>query len=174
MVSFSLIDIYDDIFQIVTWKVETMSNLKTLSKGCNHNAISTGDLATLDQFTFSHDAVPFKIEGKVFVSEALGMSGGILSLNKLAPRASMPFHHKHIEHEEIYIFMGGKGEVMVDDNRFEVEPGSVVRVSPEGVRCWRNISDEPHYYAVLQIKEGEDVVETTIEDGVGVDRPVKW
>ncbi|MEI8608743.1 cupin domain-containing protein [Enterovibrio norvegicus] len=151
-----------------------MNNLKTLSKGRNHCAISTGSLDNIDQFTFAHDAVPFKIEGKVFVSEALGMSGGILSLNKLAPHASMPFHHTHVEHEEIYIFMGGKGEVMVDDERFEVEPGSVVRVSPNGVRCWRNLTDEPLYYAVLQAKEGDNVIKTTIEDGRGVNRPVKW
>ncbi|MEZ8080452.1 hypothetical protein [Enterovibrio norvegicus] len=63
---------------------------------------------------------------------------------------------------------------MVDDNRFEVEPGSVVRVSPEGVRCWRNTSDEPLYYAVLQVKEGKEVIKTTIEDGRGVNQPVEW
>ncbi|MDD1793770.1 cupin domain-containing protein [Enterovibrio sp. ZSDZ42] len=151
-----------------------MKNLTTLSKGNNHCAVSPGRLDAIGQFTFTHEAVPFKIEGKVFVSEALGMSGGILSLNKLAPHASMPFHHTHIEHEEIYIFIDGKGEVMIDNDRFEVEPGSVVRVAPEGVRCWRNLADEPLYYAVLQVKKGEKVIKTTIEDGRGVDRPVVW
>ncbi|WP_325895337.1 cupin domain-containing protein [Grimontia sp. NTOU-MAR1] len=151
-----------------------MGMLNTLSKGTNYDAISTGGIDAIDTFTFRHEALPVDVEGKVFVSEALGMSGGILSLNSLAPHTSMPFHHVHIEHEEIYIFMGGQGEFMVDDNRFEVTTGSVVRVAPEGVRCWRNTSNSPLYYAVLQVKAGSETVKNTIEDGRGVNRPVAW
>ncbi|WP_438590723.1 cupin domain-containing protein [Grimontia sedimenti] len=77
-------------------------------------------------------------------------------------------------HEEIYIFIGGQGEFMVDDNRFEVTTGSVVRVAPEGVRGWRNTSNSPLYYAVLQVKAGSETVKNTIEDGRGVNRPVIW
>ncbi|PKF49489.1 cupin domain-containing protein [Enterovibrio nigricans] len=151
-----------------------MSDLSTLSKGENHTAISAGELNNIGNFTFTHDALPVDVEGKVFISQALGMTGGILSLNKLPPNTSMPFHHTHIEHEEVYIILDGHAEFRVDDQRFEAKTGSVVRIAPQGVRCWRNLSDTPLYYATFQVKMGKSVNTNTIEDGRGVNLPVEW
>ncbi|GHA59893.1 cupin domain-containing protein [Photobacterium aphoticum] len=151
-----------------------MSQLQTIARGDNYTAVSTNGLAGIRDFTFQHDVLPVDVEGKVFVSEALNMTGGILSLNTLPPKQSMPFHHRHMEHEEIYLIIQGQGEFMIDESRFEVSAGSVIRVAPQAVRCWRNVADAPLHYAVFQVKQGEAVNAGTIEDGRGVNKPIAW
>jgi uncharacterized cupin superfamily protein len=76
--------------------------------GANFTAASLGDLADLNSFKFNHPALPFEVEGKVFLNSLLGLTSSEISLNKLPPKTSMPFHHRHKLNEEIYIFLKGK------------------------------------------------------------------
>jgi len=85
----------------------------------------------------------------------------------------MPFYHRHREHEELYIFLKGRGQFMVDGSVVDVQEGSVIRVAPEGVRTWRNHSQEDLYYIVIQAKAGT-LQSGTIEDGVVSPERVSW
>ncbi|MHB8454990.1 MAG: cupin domain-containing protein [Acidiferrobacterales bacterium] len=148
--------------------------LPEVRKGANFTAASLGEFAGLDSFKFSHPKLPFEVEGKVFCNSLLGLTSSEISFNKLPPKASMPFHHRHKLNEEIYIFIKGRGEFRIDDETFEVAEGSVVRVAPEGVRCWRNLSTEPLYYIVVQAPAAGYKSGATISDGVAVQKPVSW
>lgn len=142
--------------------------------GTNYTSASLGEFAGLDNFKFAHPALPFEVEGKVFLNSLLGLTSAEISINKLPPKASMPFHHKHQNNEEIYIFIKGTGEFRVDDQLIPIGEGTVVRVAPDGVRCWRNLSTEPLYYIVVQAPAGGYGNAKTIEDGKAVRKPVHW
>lgn len=142
--------------------------------GPNFNAVHLGPLAQLDQYTYKHPALPRETDGKVFLNQLLGMTSSEISINKLPPRTSMPFYHKHQLNEEIYIFLKGEGEFQIDGKVFQFSEGTVVRVAPEGERCWRNTSDtEDLYYVVVQARAGTYEGDT-VADGVGVQKRVSW
>ena len=141
--------------------------------GAHFTAADMGDFADLNQFTFHHPAVPFEVEGKVFLNALLGLTSSEISLNKLPPKMSVPFSHIHLRNEEIYIFLKGAGEFQIDGHIFPVREGTVVRVAPEGVRCWRNLSSEPLYYIVVQAP-ARGYQGNTIQDGKAVDKSVRW
>jgi mannose-6-phosphate isomerase-like protein (cupin superfamily) len=147
---------------------------KQLTTGRSFSAADLGDLADLDNFRFTHPALPFEVAGKVFLKSILGLTSAEISLNRLPPNTSMPFHHRHRKNEEIYVFIGGTGEFSIDGQRFPVREGTVVRVAPEGVRCWRNLSGEPLYYIVIQAPAGGYGSDSTIDDGEAVRKPGAW
>ena len=151
-----------------------MPQIPEIRTGSNFTAADLGDFAELNNFKFTHPALPFEAEGKVFLNSLLSLTSSEISLNKLPPNASMPFHHQHTLNEEIYIFVKGKGEFQVDDHVFPIGEGTVIRVAPEGVRCWRNLSAEPLYYIVVQAPAGGYTGGTTINDGKAVKKPVLW
>ncbi len=133
-----------------------------------------GDFAQLNQFTFEMADTAFKVPGKIFLKEILHLTSAEISLNTLPPGQSVPFYHKHRQNEEIYIFVRGEGEFQVGDRVFPVSEGSVVRVDPDGERCWRNTSDtEMLCYVVIQSRINSYTGQT-IEDGFGVEKRVSW
>ncbi len=142
--------------------------------GKNFTATEIGSFERLDAYSFTHELLPIAMEGKVFLKSILGLTSAEISFNKLPPNASMPFHHKHQRNEEIYLFIQGNGEFMIDDTIVPVSEGTVIRVAPEGVRCWRNVSTEPLYYVVIQAAEGSYGAGSNIEDGLAVKIPVVW
>lgn len=142
--------------------------------GLNFTGVYLGALAQLDQYKFKHPALPRETEGKVFLNQLLGLTSGEISLNKMPPRISMPFYHKHRLNEEIYIFLKGEGEFQIDDKVLPISEGTVVRVAPEGERCWRNTSTaEDLLYIVIQARAGTYEGQT-VADGVGIQRRVSW
>ena len=143
-------------------------------RGTNFTVADLGDLAGLSDYKFTHSALPFEVEGKVFLKDLLGLTGSEISINKLPPNTSMPFHHRHHTNEEVYIFIKGKGECQIDDQVFPIGEGTVVRVAPGGVRCWRNLMAEPLYYIVVQAPEGGYKTNGTISDGGAVQKRVSW
>ena len=86
----------------------------------------------------------------------------------------MPFYHTHRLNEEIYIFLKGVGEFQIDGRVLPISEGTVVRVSQEGERCWRNTSEtEDLYYVVVQARAGT-YEGNAVADGVGVQKRVSW
>ena len=148
-------------------------SLEGAKTGPNFTAIDLGALSDLTKFKFRPPGMTFEAEGKVFINQRLGLTSAEISINKMPPRASMPFYHKHRLNEEIYIVIKGSGEFQIDDKVFPVREGSVVRVAPDGERCWRNNSDEDLYYVVIQARAGSYEGHTT-QDGVGVQKRVSW
>ena len=63
------------------------------------------------------------------------------------------------------IILKGYGYFQVDGNFFEIKEGSVIRISPAGIRGIRNDSDETMIYMVVQSKENslEETVEAALK-----------
>jgi mannose-6-phosphate isomerase-like protein (cupin superfamily) len=139
-------------------------------QGKNFTAAHVGKWEELSQYKMTS---PFKVRGKVFLKEELQCSGMEVSLNVFPAGVSMPFHHKHKENEELYIFVKGEGQFQIDGETFDVREGTVIRVATEGVRTWRNHSNENIYFICIQAK-ANSLVTGIAEDGVVIDQPVKW
>lgn len=93
-------------------------------------------------------------EGKQFVKEATGANSCEISFGTLPSGQSVPFFHSHKNNEENYIILSGNGKFQVDDETFEINEGSVIRVS---TNCDRNIkctSAIPMTYICIQAKDG--------------------
>ena len=114
-----------------------------------------------------------EIAGKLFLGGKLDLDGAEVSLNRMPAGAAMPFFHRHKENEELYVFVGGSGEMQVDDERFAVTEGTVVRVAPRGERIWRNNSASDLYFICVQYKAGAAVARE-VADGEVVPRPLPW
>ncbi len=135
-------------------------------QGRNFSGAHIGALGDLDHYQFFLPLGKGRgYPGKLFLKEPLAMNGMEVSINKLGAGQSMPFNHKHTAHEELYIFLNGSGQFLVDGTVIDVQEGSVIRVAPEGVRTWRNRSQEDLYYIVIQAMAGS-MQAATIEDGV--------
>lgn len=90
------------------------------------------------------------VEGKIFLGEELGMTGAQASVQRLAAGEDAPFLHSHKTHEELYVIIAGKGEYEVDGEKINVGEGSIIRVSPAGVRALRNTSNEEMVMMCIQ------------------------
>jgi mannose-6-phosphate isomerase-like protein (cupin superfamily) len=148
--------------------------LPTARTGQNFAVADLGMFSQLRRYTFDPPQFPMKLEGKVFLKQILELTSAEISFNNLPAKTSIPFYHKHRLNEEIYIFVGGKGEFQVDDCVFPVTEGSIVKVDPEGERCLRNTSDtEELCWIVIQARVNS-FSDHTIEDGVSVEKRVSW
>jgi len=132
-----------------------------------------GKMTDMDQYVFTPEGVPLTIPGKLFLGEKLGLTSMEVSINKDAPGDGMPFFHRHKDNEEIYIFIAGKGEMIIDNNRFDVEEGSVVSVQPEADRIWRNTGDTDLLYIVVQAAKNS-LKASGIADGDVTETVVPW
>lgn len=83
------------------------------------------------------------VEGKIFLGEELGLTGAEASVQRLAAGENPAFLHSHKTHEELYIIISGKGE-------YEVGEGSIIRVSPAGVRALHNTGDDDMVMMCIQ------------------------
>lgn len=119
-----------------------MKKIESVASGANFSAVSFGTLPTLDDYVLELNN-DVKIPGKVFGGTAVGATGAEFSFQQFAPHTETGFLHTHKNHEELYFFLGGKGEFQVDGNIFPIGEGSVVRVAPAGRRSVRNNGDEP-------------------------------
>ena len=147
-------------------------NVKT-QKGENFEAAHVGKISHLDTYELHVPRLNRTVRGKLFIKELLGFTGMQISLNKLPAGAKVPFYHQHKENEEAYIFIKGKGQMQIDKDTFDVEEGSIVRVSTKGSRCLRNNSSEELQYICVQAKENSLNIDT-FEDGIPGSEPVSW
>ena len=94
-----------------------------------------------------------KVQGKLFLKDLLGFTSCEMSINAMPAGQGMPFHHKHAENEEGYIFISGRGQVQVDGETMDVDEGAILRIAPGGVRTWRNNASVPLIYIVIQMRD---------------------
>jgi len=132
-----------------------------------------GKLNEFDKYIFAPEGTPISIPGKLFIGEQLGLTSMEISINKDVPGTAMPFFHRHNDNEETYIFIGGKGEMVIDGERFDVEEGSIVSVQPEADRSWRNTGDKDLYYIVVQASK-KSLKASGLNDGEITETPVPW
>lgn len=77
-------------------------------------------------------------QGKIFLSQLLKLENMDISINALKPGWLNPYLHRHVDHEEIYLFIKGAGELKLDERVIQVKEGDVVRISPPVARGIRN------------------------------------
>ena len=150
-----------------------MKQIEKLSENEHFTAINLGNLDDLMSYSLIHPVNKNLIEGKVFLKEATHATGTEISFNSLAPHASQPYFHIHRKNEETYIIIKGFGFFQVDEECFDIEEGSVIRVAPQGNRGISNASDEIMIYMVVQSKENS-LEEYTTADGERRPFEPKW
>lgn len=146
----------------------------TTQSGKNYAVSQMGPTDGWRQFTCEVGALPgIQVPGKAFLASALRMTGMEISVNVMLPGTGMPFQHRHQRHEETYFFLSGRGQIQIDGEVVEVQPGSVVCIQPNGDRAWRNNGTEPMHYIVIQATV-DSLDRTTTEDGILSSRVVTW
>ncbi|PWT99963.1 MAG: cupin [Candidatus Melainabacteria bacterium] len=138
--------------------------------GTNFSCFQAGKFSELGQYEFKHPKLEKPTHGKLLVKDNLGLTGMQVSLNRFPAGRSMPFTHSHKENEELYIFVGGKGQMLIDREIIEVSEGTCIRVGTRGVRAWRNNSNEDLYFICVQAKENS-LHQDTLDDGVAGGAP---
>ena len=133
-------------------------SLKTISEGNNYTAINVGPASGIDKYVFEGLGQP--IPGKVFIQNALHLTGSEISYTSIPAGAQLPFFHLHKENEEVYIVIKGTGEYQIDDTVFPIEEGSVVRVGTGASRCYKNTGTEPLVIICIQTKENKEPLKT--------------
>lgn len=139
----------------------------------NFQLKDVGNFNDLDQYVFAPEGLPIRLEGKLFLSDLLGLSSMEISLNKIAPDTGMNFIHRHKDHEEIYIFISGNGEMYIDDEIVEIKEGSIVNIKPKAKRTWWNTGKTDLTYLVLQAPDG-GMKTPGISDGELLEGEVPW
>lgn len=149
-----------------------MKQTQQIAEGTHFSALSTGSFSQLNDYVLPV-APGMEIQGKVFMGQALQTTGAEISFQSFAPGKETGFLHTHQTHEELYIFVSGKGEFQVDGQVFPVGEGSVVRVAPEGKRSVRNNGTEPLIMICVQYKV-QTFTAQDAADGQLLQEPVKW
>ena len=143
-----------------------------LKHGKNYSLGQAGPWSALRQHVFKHPLMG-NVPGKLFWKEPLQLTALEISFGIVPPGRGTPFLHAHRENEEVYIFVQGKGQLLIDGEVLDVREGTVVRVAPAGARAWRNNSDGDLHYIVIQAKAGT-LQKGTITDGMPVEGSPQW
>lgn len=149
-----------------------MKQTQQIAEGTHFSALSTGSFSQLNDYVLPV-APGMEIQGKVFMGQTLQTTGAEISFQSFAPGKETGFLHTHQTHEELYIFVSGKGEFQVDGQVFPIGEGSVVRVAPEGKRSVRNNGTEPLIMICVQYK-AQTFTAQDAADGQLLQEPVKW
>lgn len=149
-----------------------MKQTQQIAEGTHFSALSTGSFSQLNDYVLPV-APGMEIQGKEFMGQTLQTTGAEISFQSFAPGKETGFLHTHQTHEELYIFVSGKGEFQVDGQVFPVGEGSVVRVAPEGKRSVRNNGTEPLIMICVQYK-AQTFTAQDAADGQLLQEPVKW
>ena len=149
-----------------------MKRMEQVASATNFSAVNFGKLSELNEYVLELGP-GVKIPGKVFGGAAVHATGGEFSFQMFQPGTETGFLHTHKKHEELYFFLGGKGEFPVDGEVFPVTEGSVVRVAPAGKRSVRNNGSEPLIMLCVQYR-GNTFTADDAADGVILNEPVKW
>jgi mannose-6-phosphate isomerase-like protein (cupin superfamily) len=63
-----------------------------------------------------------------FARKPLGLENSGLSYFRIAPAFRVPFGHRHLEQEEVYLVLSGSARVKVEDEVLELGPLDAVRI----------------------------------------------
>lgn len=149
-----------------------MKKVEKISAAENYAAVTIGNLDQLSEHLFVV-APGIEIPGKVFVGESVQSTGTEVSFTEIPAGAGGDFLHVHKTNEELYIVLKGSGEFQVDGNHFPISEGSVVRVSPDGKRAWKNTGNTPLKMICIQSKSGS-LHDLGVTDGVILEEKINW
>lgn len=126
-----------------------------------------GPLQQWEQYAYKHPSLDKAFKGKKFIKDQLGLTGMEISVNSLAAFQAVPFAHCHTHNEEVYLFIDGEGEFLAGQTSIKIQPGTVVRLAPEVERSWRNTSEQPMHYLVIQAR-ANSLSSGEIADGIAL------
>jgi len=97
--------------------------------------------------------------------EALNAEQNGVTHFRLRPGKRSPFAHRHVSAEEVYVVLGGSGQIKLDDRFLEVRPLDAIRVAPEVVRAFEAGPEGLQFLAVgpHHRSDGEPVDDPWIE-----------
>ena len=91
---------------------------------------------------------------RVELHKKLGLTGAEISINTIGAGECVPFIHSHKQNEEVYIVLEGSGVLYIDGEEFEVNGGDILRIDPDGKRCFKANSNSDLKYICIQCKAG--------------------
>ena len=138
----------------------------------DYSKIELGAFSNLTENIFQPNP-DFKIDGKKFVKDELGLTSSEISFNTMEPNTAIELLHKHKENEEIYIGVKGEGQLLLNDNYVNIKEGSVIRVATDTERAIRNNTDSLFTFIVIQAKENSFEC-STISDGYVIEKKPNW
>ncbi len=118
------------------------------------------EIGTLDQWRdhFGGFDESRSREGRRIVDHELTMQYIGLSANALAPGEEAGYWHAHTRVEELYVFLGGRGQMGLDDDVVEVGAGTVIRVGQGVWRTWRALPDSTEELRWLCVRAGGEAL----------------
>ena len=111
--------------------------------------------------------------GRDTLHDRLALTGAEISLNAMPAGVSVPFVHAHKMNEEVYIILEGKGQLFLDGEEFTVEKDDVIRIDPQGERCFRADDASGLKFICVQTKAGS-LTQFTEKDGIPVKSKPSW
>ena len=138
----------------------------------DYSRIELGAFSNLTENIFQPNP-NFRVDGKKFVKDELGLTSSEISFNTMKPDTSIPFLHKHKENEEVYICVKGKGQLLLNEELVDMKEGTIVRVATGAERAIRNNSEDLFSFIVIQAKE-QSLEGGTTTDGYGIEKKPNW
>jgi mannose-6-phosphate isomerase-like protein (cupin superfamily) len=71
-----------------------------------------------------------------FARKDLGTKLLGVSFFRVAAGSRLPFGHRHVDQEEVYVVVEGGGRVKLDDEIVDLRRFDAIRVAPETIRCF--------------------------------------
>ncbi len=107
------------------------------------------------------------------LKETLSLTGLEISLNQLQPGKSIPFVHAHKRNEEVYIILKGTGTAYIDGDEFSIKEGDILRIDPDGKRCFKANNSIALQYICVQTEKAS-LVQHTRTDGIILKEKPSW
>ncbi len=142
-------------------------------RGVNFTGFHAGPMGEWARFCLEPPDVPRPARGKLFLQRLLGSAGLEVSLNAVPPGTGIPFLHRHLQNDEVYVVVGGRGQFLVDGETIDVAEGSVLCLRPPAARAWRNNSEAPLYFLCIQYRADSTIPGGT-QDGQRVEGQPVW
>ena len=127
----------------------------------------------IKSYSLLHAKTGKEVKGKVFVKTPTNATGTEISFTAIPPKSELGYFHMHNKDEETYIILKGTGYYQVDEECFSIQEGSIIRISPEGVRSLCNTSEEEMIFICIQSKENS-LEEHSTDDGQRIAFSPKW
>src|SRR5438046_9752312 len=111
--------------------------------------------------------MPSELQARFARSSLDGETLG-LSLMTLAPGFRMPFDHKHVGQEEVYVVVRGSGRIKVEDEVVDLAEWDAIRIDKDTMR---NVEAGPDGIEFVAFGAGDDPRDTEIAHASARNRP---
>ena len=122
----------------------------------DYSVFQAGPTDSWHTHTFAKPEFGLTRPGCQFLGGPLALQGAEVSVNAFKPGQAMPFSHRHKTNEELYLFLSGTGEMLLEGKVIPLAAGTCVRVGPRVARDWRNTGTADLVFVVIQYPQKAD------------------